>query len=95
MPSSPVSIILEMVTLLIRDILNTFQGIFRLFGSLLESLGIVTAEGGTIGFLASLLILGVVGFFLARFLFGGAFRLILLFVVGIVLAYILILASFL
>lgn len=93
MPESPVSIILQMVNFLIETTIRTFQGIFGLFGSLLESLGVVSEVGGPLGFGVSVVVIGVVGFFIAKILFGAGKKLILLVLIGIILVYILILGS--
>jgi len=93
MPESPVSIILQMVNFLIETTIRTFQGIFSLFGNLLESLGVVSEVGGPLGFGVSVVVIGVVGFFIAKILFGAGKKLILLVLIGIILVYILILGS--
>lgn len=94
MVDSPLGIILQMITLLIDSIINTFKGIIALFGSLLESLGIVSEVGGPLGFGLSLIIIAAVGFFITKVFLGGGKKLIVLILVGLVLAYILLLSAF-
>ena len=93
MTHSPIHIIFEMVAFLIQTIIATFQGIFQLFGSLLESLGIVASIGGPLGFSLSIFILFVVGYLVGRFLFGGAQKLLFLFIAMIFLIYIMLLGA--
>jgi hypothetical protein len=94
MPESPLSVIFQMVRLLIENTVSTFQGIFGLFGRLLESLGFISSAWGPAGFLVSVAVVGVVGFFIAKLLLGAGKKLIFLFIVGIILAYMLVLSAF-
>ena len=93
MVDAPLAIVLEMVAVLLESILDSFFRIMALYGSLLESLGIVAEIGGPLGFFLSIGLLALVGFFVARMLFGEAKQFILLFAVGAVLAYLLILGA--
>ncbi len=90
---SPLGIILEMLSTLFSSTVSAMGKIFSLFGDLLASLGIVSEVGGPLGFGLSVVIIGAVGFFVAKFLFGGAVKLIILFLVVAVVAYVIILGS--
>ena len=93
MAESAVSIILQMIFFLIRSTLDTFLGVASLFGKLPASLGPLSQALGPAGFGLSILIIGLVGFFIAKFLFRDAKRLIILVVASFVLAYLLILGA--
>jgi len=93
MAESAVGAILELVVFLIETTVSTFQGIIERFGALVESLGVVSSVGGPVAFVVSLVIVGIVGFFLAKILFGAGIKLILLIVVALVLVYVLVLGA--
>lgn len=93
MADAPLQIILEMVNTIIASTIMTFERIFALFGSLMESLGVVSSVGGPAGFAVSVLVIGIVGFFLLKFVFGVGKKLILLVIVGIVLMYVILLGA--
>ena len=93
MADSPLLIVLEMIGLLIDNTMSTFTGIIGLFNELLGSLGIVTETGGLIGFGLSIILVGLVGFFIAKLIFGGAMKLVALIAAGLVIAYIILLSA--
>jgi len=93
MAESPVAVILEMISFLVQNTAKTMGGIIGLFGDLLGSLGVVSEVGGPLGFGLSVAILAVVGLFIAKILFGGGKKLIILIPVGIILVYLLVLGS--
>ena len=93
MAESPVSIILQMILLLIKSTLDTLLGIVSLFGKLPASLGPISQALGPAGLGISVLIIGLVGFFTAKFFFRDAKKLIALIVIAFILAYLLILGA--
>ncbi len=82
--SSPIDLILEMISLVIENVINTLVNIFGLFGEFLHSLGFVSGSG-PLPFLISVLILGVVLFFLGKFFIRSLKTVFFLFIVGIVI----------
>jgi len=93
MPESPLGIVLQMVAVLVDSIVDTFEKIILLFTKLLVTLGFVSEIGGPIAFVISVVILGLVGFFLARLFFGEGKKLLILIPLGMILLYLLLLGS--
>lgn len=85
MPEAPLTIVFEMVATIISNTIGTLGKISGLFGKLLESLGVVSTYGGTIGLVVSVLVLAIVGYFLAKFFLGSGKTIIILTIVGLVL----------
>lgn len=90
---SPLFVIFEMVVLIISNTISTFGGIIGLFGKLAESLGIVSSVGGPIGFVISVIILGTVGFFIAKLFLGGGKKLVILVPLAIIVLFLITLGS--
>jgi hypothetical protein len=82
--SSPLGLILEMISLVISNTINTLVNILELFTDLLHSLGFVSGSG-PLAFLIAVLILGVLLFFLAKFFIGSLKTVALLFIAGLVI----------
>jgi hypothetical protein len=91
MAESLLTIIIQMISLLFTNTASTFVGIIRLFGQLLESAGLTSEVGGFLGFAVSVLVVGVVGYFIAKILFRSGKLMIILFIIGLVLVYLLLL----
>jgi hypothetical protein len=81
MADAPLTIILEMISLLIQHTINTFKGIFSLLLELFGSLSAVSTAG-TLGLLVAYGVLALVGFFLAKFFFGSVKKVLVLLSVG-------------
>lgn len=82
--SSPIDLIIEMILLIINNTINTLLNIIGLFGEFLNSMGIVSGFG-PFPFLLSVLILGVVLFFLGKFFIRSLKTIVLLFIAGFVI----------
>lgn len=83
MASSPISIILDMVVLLLENTITTFYSILTMFGDLLGSLFNISGSGGSIGIFLALIIFGVVGYFVTRYFFSSAKTVFFLLLIGI------------
>jgi ABC-type glycerol-3-phosphate transport system permease component len=86
--------ILEMIHTVITNTMGLLQQLFQLFYKLLVSLGFVSVVGGTAGVLLSVIILALVGYFLAKFVIGTGKGILLLFLVGLALAVVVMLLVF-
>lgn len=93
MPDGPLEIILEMVGVLVESTVNSLIRIINLFGQLLESVGLVAEVGGPLGLLLAVVIVGAVGFFIAKIFLGGGKRLLILLPIGVVVAFLILLGS--
>ncbi len=82
--SSPIDLIIEMITLVLRNTINTLLNILGLLGEFLASLGFVS-KFGPFPFLVSVLVLGVILFFLGKFFIGSLKTIVLLFIAGFVI----------
>ena len=82
--SSPVGLIIEMITLIIQNTVNTLITVISLFSQFLGSLGFASSFG-PLPFIISVLILGAVLFFLGKFVAGSLKTIILLFIAGFVI----------
>ena len=82
MAEGPLFIILEMIQLLLDNVLNTMLSLFGLLAELLGSLLVVIGVGGALGMFLAVIILAVVGFFMAKFFFGSMKTVVLLVVAG-------------
>lgn len=89
---SPISIIIGMIVTVIVNGINTLRELFSLFLNLVASLGFVSRVGGFPLFIASVIIISLVIYFLGKFLFKMGKQIIVLFVVGVVLVWIIILS---
>ena len=69
MADAPLDIILDMISLLLQNTLNTLSSIFGLLMQLLGSLSAVSGTG-TLGIFLAFAVLAVVGIFLAKFFIG-------------------------
>lgn len=84
MNGSPMGTILEMVQLLISNTIGTLMGVGKLFAQLVNQLGFVSITAGTGGFILSVIILGVVIFFLGKFILSSGKALVILFALGFI-----------
>jgi len=89
---SPIGIIVGMILTVIGNGINTLKELFGLFLDLLDSLGFVSRIGGFPLFLASVIIISLVIYFMGKFFFNVGKQIIILFVVGVVLVWIIILS---
>jgi hypothetical protein len=71
MTEGPIYIILEMLTTLINHTAESIFTLLGLSGDLLSSLSVVSSVGGGLGLVIVLLVLGVAGFFVVKFLLGS------------------------
>lgn len=92
-PDSPLSIIANMVAMLVNNTIDTLMAIINMFGDLLASLGFVSEVGGPLGFVVSIIIIAVVGYFVARIVIGSGKKLIIMLIIAIVLIYVLVLSA--
>jgi hypothetical protein len=76
---APLAIIFEMIKTVLTNIIGTTGSLLNLFGDLSLSLGAI-AGMGTTGFLVAVLVLGIVLFFLGKFLLKSWKTIILLFI---------------
>jgi hypothetical protein len=71
MAEGPIYIILDMLTTIIKNTVETVFTLLGLSGDLLSSLSVVLSVGGGLGLLIVLIVLGAVGFFVVKFLLGS------------------------
>ena len=86
--SSVIELTLEMITLLLRNTINTLLNILEILRELFAALGVIGGSG-LFPFIVSVLFLGGVLFFLGRFFFNSMKTILILFVVGFVILFIL------
>ena len=89
---SPLGIILSMIVTVVANGINTLIELLRLFFELVQSLGFVTRIGGFPLFIASVVIISIVVYFLGKFFFNAGKQIIILFAVGIIILWIVILS---
>ena len=89
---SPLGIILEMILTVISNTINTLVMVFNLFINLIESLGFVTKIGGLPLFIASIIIISFMIYLLGKFFFSAGKQIIILFIVGVIIVWIVILS---
>lgn len=89
---SPLGIIIEMIFTVIGNAIATIVELFRLFLNLIGSLGFVSRIGGFPLFLVSVVIISLVVYFLGKFFFKMGKQIIILFIVGFILVWIIILS---
>lgn len=92
MVESVISVIFEMVSLLVNNTAGTVKGMFELFLRFLGSIGLVIGSGFG-GFVLGILILGFVGFFLAKFVFSSGKTILILMAAGFLLLLFLIMGT--
>lgn len=85
---APLAVILEMVKVVLSNTLGTLSSLFQLFGSLSRSLSAIGGMG-PLGFAVAALVLGLVLFFLFKFFLRSWKLIILLFVAGLVVIWML------
>jgi hypothetical protein len=91
--AEPVAWILyEMIALIIENTIGTLISLLRLFSQFTASLGIVMGSGFS-GFVLGFIILGVVCFLLAKFVFSSGKTILILVVAGIVLLFLIYLGA--
>lgn len=90
--SSPVYTLLEMVWTLTSNSVTTIIDVLVLFNRFItEMLGVSSSLGGPYGLAASVLIIAVVGYFIARFIMGAEKTIIVLIIVGLILLWLMVL----
>lgn len=82
--SSPIDLIIEMITIVITNTIKTLVNILGLLGEFMASLGFVS-KFGPFPFLVSIIVLGVVLLFIGKFFLGSLKTIILLFICGFVI----------
>ena len=87
MNGSPMGTIFDMVWLLITNTVGTLTALGGLFSQLVNQLGFVSITAGTGGFILSVIILGIVLLFLGKFVLGSMKALMMLFIVGLILLF--------
>ena len=80
-------VLYEMISLIIDNTIGTLVSLVVLFSQLLESIGLDMGSG-LAGLLLGLIILGVVGFLLAKFVFSSGKTIIMLIGIGAILLFI-------
>lgn len=83
-----------MIHTVISNSMGLLRELFQLFYKLMASLGFVSVVGGPTGILVAIIILAVVGYFLAKFVIGTGKGIVMLFLVGIALVVILMVLMF-
>ncbi|MBN2042352.1 MAG: hypothetical protein JW754_00940 [Candidatus Aenigmarchaeota archaeon] len=81
--ASPLSVLIDMIFLLLDNTIGTIQSLFVLFQEFFGGLMGISEAGGMPTFIFSVVIIGLVVFFLAKFFFKSAKTILLLVVVGI------------
>ncbi len=76
-----------MVDLLIGNTVETLLTIGELFAQLVNQLGFVSVTAGTGGLVVSVAILAVVMFFIGKFVMSSAKTLIILFIIGFIVLF--------
>ncbi|GEM_PF-6769141 len=90
--ASPVYTLLEMVWTLASNSVTTMIDVLTLFNRfIVEMLGVSSSLGGAYGIVASLAIIAIVGYFIARFIMGAEKTIIILIIVGLILLWLLVL----
>ncbi len=89
--ASPVYTLLEMVWALTSNSVTTIIELITLFSRFINELFSISAAGGPIGIMASVAIIAIVGFFIARFIMGAQKTIIILIIVGLILLWLLVL----
>jgi hypothetical protein len=85
-------ILFEMAALIIQNTASTLVSLLVLFGQFMASLGIVMGSGFG-GFVLGLMILGIVCFLLAKFVFSSGRTILVMLVAGIVLLFLIYLGA--
>jgi hypothetical protein len=93
MATAPLFTVLEMIWLVVRNTMETTFSLLVLFSRLIGELGFVSDVGGSGGFLLSLIIIAAVGFGISKFVFGAEKTVVLLVIVGLIILWIIVLAS--
>lgn len=86
--AAPLDIILQMIIVVFSNTFGTLLSLFGLFGNLTESLAFVSSLG-PLGLVVAALVLAVVLYFLGRFFIKSWKLLVILFVVGLLLLWML------
>ena len=90
MAESALEIIFSMISLMITETIGTKSKLFGLFIDLLKSMNFSTA-GGTVGLLVSAALIGIVGYFFAKFVFHVGKQIIMFSVLAIVVLWVILL----
>ncbi len=85
---APLAIILEMVKVVLSNTLGTLFSLFQLFGNLSQSLAFIGGMG-PLGLAVAALVLGLVLFFLGKFLLRSWKLIAILFAIGLVMIWML------
>lgn len=89
--ASPVYTLLEMVWALASNSVTTIIEVLSLFSRFINELMGMSSAGGPIGIVASVAIIAIVGFFIAKFIMGAQKTIIILIIVGLILLWLLVL----
>ena len=85
-------IMYEMVRLIINNTVGTMVGLLRLFAQLTSSLSIVMGSGIG-GLVIGLILLGIIGFLLVKFVFSSGKTIMIMIFAGLVLLFLIYLGS--
>lgn len=91
--ASPIWTLLEMVWMLASNSVTTILDLMALFSRLIGELGMVSSAGGIYGTVASIAIIAIVGYMIARFIMGAEKTIIILIILGLILLWIVVLSS--
>jgi hypothetical protein len=95
MAEGPVYVILDMITLIVKNTTATIMSLVGLSGSLIDSLSLVLGVGGGLGLAIVIAILALVGFFVVKFLFRSMKTIAMLMLAGLaILAFLFIGSAF-
>ncbi|MEE9323158.1 MAG: hypothetical protein V3U72_01310 [Candidatus Aenigmarchaeota archaeon] len=82
--SSPIGMILEMISIVIRNTINTLVSVLGVLGEFLASLGFASRFGPLPFLIAVFLLVGVL-FFLGKFFISSLKTIVILFIAGFVI----------
>lgn len=88
MAGSPLAVIFEMVVTVLQNSISTLQSLFGMSGDLFSSVGFMGSIN-PLGMVMGVVILAVVLFFLGKFFLKSMKFIIMLFIIGIILLFIL------
>jgi hypothetical protein len=91
--ASPIWTLLEMVWMLASNSVTTVLDLMVLFSRLIGELGMVSSSGGIYGTVASIAIIAIVGYMIAKFIMGAEKTIIILIILGLILLWIVVLSS--
>ncbi len=85
MAESPLGILIEMISVLLENTIGTLQSLFGLFRDFFSAMFGISQSGGFFPFLFSVVIIGIVLLFLAKFFFRSAKTILVMLAVGAIM----------